>query len=353
MGYTHSRRLGFTLIELLVVIAIVALLISILLPALGEARKTGRLTICQTNLKQLGTATASYAADFQDKIFSFTWKAGVETRSEFADLRGPWGDDLQAASAQAIDILRRRAGRDDMTWFENWIPQILYNHLVLQDYLAQRLPERMVSCPEDRLRMQWQDNPRGFDNMEISPHAPDQGTDRGKRWPYSSSYESVPASFTPDRGDAPNHSSVRQASTHRYYQFTNAAMSADIFGRRRMGDVSFPSQKVHHHETFARHSGKRSLFYAYPEAKSPLLFFDQSVVMRRTGDANKGFDPSQPFRSFPTRFRYIPGLWEVPTPSGGFYPPFEDLLDGYFRWTRGGLQGIDYGGAELITTGWR
>lgn len=64
--HNSARRAGFTLIELLVVIAIIALLIGILLPALGSARESAKELKCLTQVRAVGQAFTFYADDSRD-----------------------------------------------------------------------------------------------------------------------------------------------------------------------------------------------------------------------------------------------------------------------------------------------
>ncbi len=63
---SHMRAAGFTLIELLITIAIIAILASMLLPALNAAREKSYKISCNSNLRQLGFAMMNYTGDNDD-----------------------------------------------------------------------------------------------------------------------------------------------------------------------------------------------------------------------------------------------------------------------------------------------
>lgn len=60
------RSLGFTLIELLVVISIIALLLSILMPALSKVKEKAKQVVCASNMKQIGVGLVTYAVENND-----------------------------------------------------------------------------------------------------------------------------------------------------------------------------------------------------------------------------------------------------------------------------------------------
>lgn len=79
------KKKGFTLIELLVVIAIIAMLLAILMPALGKVKKLAMRLVCGTNVKGLGTAMNVYAFDYDDEFprqggtSAMTWSESMNT----------------------------------------------------------------------------------------------------------------------------------------------------------------------------------------------------------------------------------------------------------------------------------
>ncbi|MCF7854027.1 MAG: DUF1559 domain-containing protein [Candidatus Pacebacteria bacterium] len=100
------QQRSFTLIELLVVIAIIAILASLLMPALRQARETARSAVCTSNLGQAGVALHMYAADWDGHLPAMYgagagWWTAV-LRPYFSHKTGAFGGDwLRCPSAHS------------------------------------------------------------------------------------------------------------------------------------------------------------------------------------------------------------------------------------------------------------
>ena len=66
MRQKPGQQVGFTLIELLIVIAIIAVLLTLLAPALQQAKNQARITLCATNLRQISSSLWQYSTDGQN-----------------------------------------------------------------------------------------------------------------------------------------------------------------------------------------------------------------------------------------------------------------------------------------------
>lgn len=114
-SHHHSPRHAFTLIELLVVIAIIAVLVGILVPALGSARSHARATLCVSNVRQQGVSVMSYVNDFSGSLPPriIYWKEPSDEPPGFVS--GPWLINAFLARYEGRTFTRRDAGWDGPT----------------------------------------------------------------------------------------------------------------------------------------------------------------------------------------------------------------------------------------------
>ncbi|MBL0869792.1 MAG: type II secretion system protein [Phycisphaerales bacterium] len=344
-------RSAFTLIELLVVIAIIALLVSILLPALGNARRLARQTLCFGNVKQYTLASLSYATDHRELINGFVPPEqspdGRFLLRKFAGTGVPetvefFGDPFEWSAGRGYDIIRRYSAPENVAISDvlNWVPQILYSHLPMVEYLGRRLPEPGVICPEDLKRKDMQQNPLN----------PSGSGDDAARLPYSSSYEYSIHTAIPDR-DVSGSAVFRQGSNQGGFSTGVPSDPRWRLGRRRISEVRSPSQKAAWTEQYAWHTSKSAnspAFFMNSTAQNLVSYFDGSTRLSNAVDANMGGYTLAPAGiavtpltiKYDANFSHAKYAWT--TGNDSFTPTGADRsMRGQYRWTLDGLRGID------------
>ena len=148
------RRRGFTLIELLVVVAIIAILASLLLPALSRAKSVAQAAKCKSNLRQIGLAMAGYVADFH----------AYPTVGGFYPSWTTAGDG-------SVDWLDQRT-----YYISPWTaPEISYrNREEARGFRSREVG--VLSCPTDVMRQEWD---RWWQNETAIDYKRDYGSSYG------------------------------------------------------------------------------------------------------------------------------------------------------------------------------
>lgn len=366
MVHRPNRR-AFTLIELLVVIAIIALLIAILLPALASARQRAQLLLSLNNQRQQGVATASYGAENNSRAYTFSWKPGQVPQTTNTTLAQSCGNlnpaaagtHARAAVLQQLDIVSRRFAHERLAPIPanappNHTPYVLYNHLVINDHIGEKLPSEMVISPGDKARNYWQKNIQEYiadpRNNAFRPPSTETSFIQLWRWAFSSSYVTISAHYSPDVGGNPLRgypNTVQRAANNSQFMMPT---QPNVLGRRKLEDVSFPSKKVLLYEEYQRFKGKEQ-YFAFEDSEVPALFYDGHADSVNVKESNFGFEPNMPSSgandpdepSF--TYRYIPLRWWDPV---GAQPADVPV---YFDQTRWGLQGVDFGGDPVAKEG--
>jgi hypothetical protein len=347
---------AFSLIELTMVFAVVASASAVLAPSLSRVRSSMQGMTSEGNLLTIGQGSGMYALDNGDRIFTYTWRAGVpQLNIRSGNMITPTSD-IQAAAYQARDILWRRTGRinGEGRLFApvDRLMHRRYSHLVLADYMGGNVSDPLWVDPADEQQLGWQSNPLEYlEDDNTIPYGngyPGDGYETSfgwddlavrQFWTYGSSYQQSNNAWLFD--DQVTYGPQFE-SPHLYV--TRGFITGSNVAQRYTDEVAFPSAKVFMFEEFDRER-KGTPYFMYDQAAPAKLMFDGSINTAMTGLARPGVDPGfelhdkDNFEHDVYYQRYLP-LDKFPLPVFGSDKDRE-LIHRY-RWTSGGLSGLDY-----------
>jgi prepilin-type N-terminal cleavage/methylation domain-containing protein len=298
----RSRRFcGFTLIELLVVVAIIALLIGILLPALGKARDSARKTRSLANIKTHGQILAVYANENRNELVN-PYRGPGETNtfgnSDIWEICPTWSNSCWLMKNDGFSY--------------HWGP-------FLRDYYADQKESDVFCAPQD------DETKEGIQDLLAEGEI--------GRWVIDISYW---------------YSATCYYNPRRFYDREGGESStgavAENIRRNEIDDVSYPSQKV---VVFEKQDflEKQKFLFSHPDASAALILTDGSGRFSQNNVLTQRV--LQDDDLFPSG-----GLWADPDGLSDYrmdnqFSPAELLEDqqnlypAFYHWTRRGIQGRD------------
>lgn len=359
---THKTRRAFTLTELAAIAVALAVGASLVAATGSPWTKQAMRIRSQDNLRVIGQASMVYGGFNADAIPSYSWKADVPYQIIGSPSPVTARTDSDAHAYQNTDLLRRLTGRIDnlnvdgpgtgkILFMDFRIVDKRYSHLILADFFAWGATPWIFAAPDDVNLQHWRANPLDLDSVPYGaggtlPNGYDTDSNWRKpgikqRWAYTSSYQWAPASWQPD--ESPSCFPISDTP----HLFGGATEGVEL-GGRFFADVANPAQKVFVFEEFEWQPRldpdtgtwvSDGTWFAYPNAHVGKLMFDGSVNDWQTGASNVGWNPSSPDYEWKQTYKVLDTF---PEWKPRHVAAQSRLLPQWFRWTRDGLQGIDY-----------